>query len=115
MQFVRNPTHRKNLSYDERSTNPLFIIANNHMPKGNYMTSTNISYMPSRITPTTLAQISEDIEKTVNSSKNIIRSCVNTLETECFSTRSNYSTSTSSLKPKVKIYRRQKSLSVFNR
>ena len=97
LPLVHCPSHKKHLSYDERAINPLFI--------------TNTPHITIKKPPNSLSKINEDLEKAVNSSKNIIKSCMDSIESGSVTTRSNFSSPTATSKPKVKIYRRPKSMS----
>ena len=89
-------SHKKNFSAGVPSTNPLF------------------SSVKHKITikqpPKPLSKISEDLEIAINNSKELIKTFSDKIENGCISTRSNHSSGTKTLKPKIRVYRRQKSL-----
>lgn len=103
-QYLNIPSHRKNLSYDATSINPLFSSNSVKNP----LKSPKIAI---KKPPSSLSKISEDLEIAVNSSKNILRTCIDTLESGSITSRSNFSSPIHSMKPKVRIYRRPKSMS----
>jgi hypothetical protein len=93
---VTHSNHKKTCSYDENANNPLFA-----------------KLKPKIIIkrPPSLAEISRDIQENVKNSKEIIKSCITSLESGCLSTRSNPSSNSSMTKGKVRVYRREKSTS----
>lgn len=96
MPAVNTSHHKKTCSYDDKASNPLFSKS---VPK----------IIIKR--PPLLSEMSRDIQENAKNSREIIKSCIDSLESGCISTRSNYSSNSSLNKGKVRVYRREKSAS----